>query len=160
MTGKYSDTVPDMYNGLKLTGSFDLIAQFPNGRVEHRFGKNLVTSVGESLVAKLIDINGAETAPNYIAFGSGSNNALKSDTQLQSEIASTRELVDSTLQVANTLALTWNITVGSTYTIREMGIFNDAAAGTIFSRFLTQQLTVASGVVFDIVWTLTISGVD
>ena len=162
MACKDKDTVPDMYSGLKLIGRFDLQAKFPDGHVEHRSGKNLVTNGGEALTAKLLDINGSETAPNYLAFGDGTDGALKTNTQLGNELTSDpRFLVTSTVQSAGLLAMTWDpLNIGSSYTIKEMGIFNAVTVGTMFSRFLTQELTVVSGVVMEITWTLTISGVD
>ncbi len=159
-TNKYNVVRPGQYNYLKLSGKYDIKARYPDGKVVQRSGKNLVTDSGEKLVATLLDVNGTETAPNFIAFGSGTDPALKTDTQLQTEIGFTREEVDSTVQATNTIAMTWNITVGATYTIQEMAILNASVAGTMFSRFLTQELDVVSGVVIDIVWTLTISGVD
>ncbi|KKN65233.1 hypothetical protein LCGC14_0484090 [marine sediment metagenome] len=151
------------YNGLKLTGRFKIIVRDKNGKVlETRTGKNLVTDDAEELVAKLLDINGAETAPNYIAFGTGTNGAQKSDTQLGTEISSSRVEVTSTVQTNNTLQLLWPTLTwaAGSQTFTELGIFNASVAGVLFSRMLTQPLSITNGVELDISWTLTISGVD
>ena len=58
------------------------------------------------------------------------------------------------------LGLVFQVTATDTYTIQEMGIFNSVVAGTMISRFLTQALSVVNGVVIDITWSLTFSGVD
>jgi len=161
MTRKDDVRRPDQYNGLRMDGKFELRARFPDGRIETRSGKNLVVTSGEHLAAQLFDINGSETAPNYIAFGSGNATVLKADTQLQTEVASTREEVDDTdTPLPGVIQMSWDLTTGSSYTLREMGIFNAVSAGTMVSRFLTQPLDIVSGVVFAIVWTLTFSGVD
>ncbi len=161
IAGKDKDNVPNMDNLLRVSGQYDLRAKYPNGHVELRSGKNLVTNAGETLVAALLDINGSETVPSFIAIGSGGEAANKTDTVLQVEELTTRVTADSTLHVTNTLALTWDdLDVLGTYTIQEMGIFNAVTSGTLFSRFLTQELDVMTGVLLDITWTLNISGVD
>ncbi len=161
MTGKDDARWPDQYDGLKISGEFFLRAKYPNGTVALRRGKNLITNAGETLVAQLLDVNGAENKPEYLAFGSGTEGALKTDTSLQVEItAEPRMAANSTIQNSNTLQLVYGITTTAAYTIEEMGIFNSSTAGAMISRFLTQPLGINIGVVIDITWTLTISGVD
>lgn len=160
MTDKDNARRPGQYNGLSLSGKFHLRAKYPDGHVEERFGKNLVTNAGETLVAKLLDFNGSEVAPEWIAFGSGTDGAQKTDTELGTEIAGTRTAAISSVQNSNTIQLILQVTAATTYTIEEMGIFNAVTAGTMISRFLTQPLSVVSSTVIDITWTLTILGVD
>jgi len=144
-----------------MSGEYKIRAKYPDGKVVHLEGRNLVTSAGEGLAAALFDINGSETAPDFIAFGSGTEGALKSDTQLQTEIvAEPRTTTASTTQTNNIIELVWAVTVTGSYVIQEMGVFNAVTAGTLLARFLTQTLTVVAGVVIDITWTLTFSGVD
>ncbi len=161
MTGKDDARRPDQYNTLKLQGSYVIKVRDKDGKLIHYdSGKNLITNNGEKLVAQLLDFNGTENPLSHLAFGSGTVGALKTDTQLQSEIAGTRDQVDSTNQTTNTLQMIWAVTAGGAYTIREMGIFNALVIGTMMSRFITQPLSVISGTTIDITWTLTISGID
>jgi len=161
MTGKDKDTVPGMDNVLKISGSY-VIKQKRDGHiVNFQAGKNLITSAGEALVAELLDDEASGVSPTHIAFGSGTAAALKADTQLQTEIASTRTAYTSpTVRISNALQLNFQFTGAGSITVYEMGIFNDATAGTMISRFLIQQLSIAIGDVIDISWTITISGVD
>lgn len=160
MTGIDKDTVPGTYNGLLMMGSYVLVARYPSGLIKRRAGKNLVTSAGESLAAALMDVNGSETAPGYLSFGTGTEGALKADTQLQIEGNDAREAVVTSSQVNNVLELVFAYTAGYSYVITEMGIFNASVAGTLVSRFITQALTVEDGVDIDLTWALTFSGVD
>jgi hypothetical protein len=161
MPDTYCARRPDKYNGLGLSGKYKIVVKDNNGKVVLKTsGSNLITSAGETLVAELLDVDTAEVAPKYIAFGSGTNGALKTDTRLQAEISSTRELADTITPSTNTLALEFAITVSGTYTIEEMGILNALTDGTLFSRFLTQSLDVVPGFLIEITWILTISGID
>lgn len=161
MSGKDHVRRPGQYSGLRLSGEFFIRARYPNGAIALRQGKNLVTNAGETLVAQLLDVNTVENKPEYLAFGSGTEGALKTDTELQTEItAEPRMAADSTVQNSNTLQLEWNITAGAPYTVQEMGVFNAITGGTMFSRFLTQPLGVVAAMTIDITWNLTISGVD
>jgi len=162
MTHKDDAPRPDQYQSLKLSGAYVLFVRDKSGSIiNFRRGKNLVTSAAETLVAKLLDYQGAEDGPEYLEFGSGNQGALKSDTQLQTVIATqAREAASGSTALSNTLALIFSVTVSASYTVKEMGIFNAAAAGTMFSRFLTQDLTVKATDVIDLTWTLTILGVD
>jgi len=153
---------PDTYSGLGLSGRYKIVVKDKDGKVQKILeGRNLVTTVGEQHAARLINPNTGTTGPDYIAFGEGSAGAQKSDTQLQTEIASSRVQSNSTV-TTNILTLSWlniNWAAGTT-TITECGIFNASVAGTMFARFLTQPLDIINGVLLDITWTLTISGVD
>ena len=161
MTGKDDARRPGMDNLLRMSGKYKLVAKYPDGKIVVLEGRNLVTSAGESLAAALFDTNGSENAPDFIAFGSGTEGAIKSDTQLQTEIvAEPRVGTSSTTQTNNILELVWAVTTTAGYTIQEMGVFNASLAGTMIARFLTQTLTVVSGMVIDVTWTITFSGVD
>ena len=154
---------PDTYNALRLSGSYEIVVRDRKSRkvLETRKGRNLVTTVGEALTAKLLDPNGSSAAPEWIAFGQGADGAQKSDTQLQLEIAASRVQADSSAQSTNTMRLLWDIEWSAgTKQIGEVGIFNASVAGTMMARFLTQALGVTNGVDLAITWTLTISGVD
>jgi hypothetical protein len=153
---------PNMHNTLKLSGRYKIIAKDKDGRVfAIRYGKNLVTTTGEELVARLINPDTGVIGPDYIAFGDGTASAQKSDTQLQSEIASSRHQSVSSV-VKNVMTLTWNnlTWAAGAQTFTECGIFNASVAGVMVARFLTQPLTITDGVLLDITWALTISGVD
>jgi hypothetical protein len=153
---------PSKYNGLCLRGRYKIVVKDKNGKVRRTLqGDNLVTTVGENLAARLLNPDTGTIGPDYIAFGTGTAGAQKSDTQLQAEIASSR--VQSVSSVTtNNLTLTWNNLnwAAGTQTIAECGIFNASVAGTMFARFLTQPLDIINGVLLDITWTLTVSGVD
>lgn len=153
---------PGIHNGLRLSGSYKIVVKDKDGKVlETRSGRNLVTTTGEELVALLINPDTGVIGPDYIAFGEGTASAQKSDTQLQSEIASSRAQSVSTV-VKNVMTLTWNDLswVAGAQTFTECGIFNASVAGVMVARFLTQPLTMVDGVLLDITWALTISGVD
>jgi hypothetical protein len=161
MTRKDIDTVPRIDNSLSLEGRY-VIKQKRQGHIIHfQQGKNLVTSAGENLVAELLDPQAAGVSPDHIAFGTGTAAALKADTQLQTEIGGTRtEYTSPSVRTTNAMQLNFLFTGGGTIVIFEMGVFNDSVAGTMISRFLVQQLSIAVSDEIDISWTLTIAGVD
>ncbi len=161
MTGTDNDTVPHMHNALKISGSYILLHKRGGHIIGFASGKNLITSAGENLVAELLDPEAAGVSPDYIAFGSGSAAALKADTQLQTELAGTRtEFSSPSVRTTNALQLNFVFTGAGPIVVTEMGIFNDSVAGTMISRFLVQELSIAIGDEIDISWTLTVSGVD
>ena len=153
---------PNTYNGLRLSGRYKIVVKDKDGKVQRTLeGKNLVTTAGEELAARLLNPDTGTIGPDYIAFGEGTAGAQKSDTQLQTEIASSRVQSVSTV-TTNILQLAWaNLSwAAGSKTINECGIFNASVAGTMFARFLTTPLSIENGVILDITWTLTVSGVD
>jgi hypothetical protein len=153
---------PNIHSSLELSGRYRIVARGKDGKVfAIREGRNLVTTTGEQLVARLINPDTGTIGPDWIAFGDGTASAQKSDTQLQSEIASSRHQSVSTV-VTNVMTLTWaNLTwAAGAQTFTECGIFNADVAGTMVARFLTQPLSITDGVLLHITWALTVSGVD
>ncbi len=150
-------------NTTKLTGRFKFVVRSKSGEIRAKGGgKNLVTLDGENQAALALDFGTAEVEPEFLAIGTGSATALKTDTSLQSEIGASRTTATGSTVTASELELTFLLSVTAPWTMREVGIFNNVGAGlgTMFSRFLTQVIDLGIGDTVDFTWTLTFEGVD
>ena len=153
------DTRPDV-NEVTLIGTYEIKVK-RNRKVICSFkGKNLITTSGEVLMAKLLDPDQSPNEPEFCALGSGTATPLKSDTTLGVEIAGTRTIKTTATVIGSALQLVFALTATAPWSMREAGIFNAISSGDMTSRFLTQVVNLAIDDVVDIVWTLTISGVD
>ena len=117
-------------------------------------GPNLVTSVGEDLLASIVESAGP-TRPSHIAVGEGATAVDKSQTALQGTEKDRMALSVSRVSNDLTYETTHSNTSGSEWNIKEAGIFNAGAAGTMLARFLSQTIDVQDQESMVITWTLT-----
>lgn len=138
-----------------LTGKVRLKCWDKNGNLKFDTGfiENVITKTGIADVTSLVGGLGANTF-TYLAVGTDSTSPTSSDTSLGSEITSgglsrvnvtptqeTDTITNDTLQ----LQYTWSVT--SSFTIEEIGIFNDTYSngGTMLGRKLTSSKQVSDG---------------
>ena len=123
-----------------------------------REGANLVVDAGEALVAGIMDSVGP-VRPSHFAIGDSSAAIAAGQTSLQGT-EHARLAFGSQVLTGNQLAYRAIFNNGSAgpWLVQEAGIFNDAVAGTMLARFLTQKATIAVGETLDITWTLTYGG--
>jgi hypothetical protein len=141
---------------VKIRGWVRIVHRGKKGEVlSVRCGSNLVTTAGEDLYAYIAE-SAAATRPSHMAIGTGSTAVDKSQTALQGT-EKDRVAFASTVRTGNDLAYnaTHSNTSGSSWAIKEAGVFNAAAAGTMAARFLTQTIDVADQESIEITWTLT-----
>lgn len=122
-----------------------------NGKLIQK-GQNLITSAGDGLVATLV--SGSGTAPSHMAIGAGATTPTATQTAL---IGTEHERVSTSAAVVdNQLTLTAQFGSGITGSVEveEIGIFNDASAGTMLARFLTSNFTLSSSDTLDVEWTV------
>lgn len=145
---------------IKLEGRYELELR-RGGKVIHReSGKNLITSAGEALTALYHTQPSASAELRYMALGSDDTFPLKSDTTLNTEIAGTRTDNTANTTTANVVTFWFQHTAAGTFTVKEVGIFNDIAAGTMMSRFLTQTFEMNTGDILNVTWSLEFTGVE
>lgn len=105
---------------------------------------NKMTNASLAVISGLVGNTGSQTAFTYLAVGTSTTAVSAAHTALQAEItdsglarASATITRQTTTQTNDTLQLVKTWTVTGTKTIEEIGIFNDASAGTMLARALT-----------------------
>ena len=88
-------------------------------------------------------LGGGNTPPNLI------DTALDGPEHL-------RVVLTGTTRVANEVTYEGDFTAGADIEVHEAGIFNATPAGTMLSRWLTQEINLANGDQMNIKWTLTV----
>jgi hypothetical protein len=137
---------------IKLTGIARLACYDKDGNLKWDTGemKNTITNAGLAQVALLL--GDATAVPfTYLAVGTSSTAESAAHTALQAEItdsglaraAATVSRVTTT-QTNDSLNLYHEWTASGSKTIEEVGIFNDASAGTMLGRKLTTSKAVVS----------------
>ncbi len=116
-------------------------------------GPNLVTVHAYEEIAKFLTAEGT-TLPSHIAVGTGSTIPDPSQTVLDDEIV---RAALSKSRVGR--QVTYTATVSVTATILECGIFDAAAAGNMFARFLTGEIVFLAGDELDVEWELTVGDI-
>jgi len=126
--------------GFKMKGKVKIRIVRANGKIEEEEFDNLVVNAGKAEVAKLIGAGLEGAAFSHIAIGTGTTDAVATDTALEAEVARKAATVTSvTTNVTNDTAqfeATFSSADGLTGTaaITEYGLFNAATEGTMLSR--------------------------
>jgi hypothetical protein len=141
-----------MKNNLQLIGTYEFEIRDINGNIRDSWSvKNLVTTVGFAQLALLCGDTSAVPF-TYIAVGTSSTAVAVGDTTLTAEITdSGLERAAGTVSRVTTtgandtfqIVKTWTAT--GSKTIEEVGVFNDATAGTMLSHALTTSKAISSG---------------
>ena len=144
---------------IKITGSFVLrkIRKKDGKVLLVRRGKNIVTTVGLQEVAELLaDV--VTNTPTHIAIGDGSTDPSVGETVLAGTERDRQTLTKSQAGSQVTYkSTTLGAGLAGSVTIREAGIFNAAAAGDMYARFLTGDIPMDTDERIEIDWTLTIT---
>jgi len=142
-------------DSVKVKGQVEIVITDANGNVTDEYkGSNLVTSLGQELMADLIA--GSGTAPSHLAMGDDTTSPAKSQTDL---VGTEHERVSATVSATNnviTVAATMGGSLGAPVTVGEFGIFNHASAGTLVARFISPSFSLAASSSLNITWTLQI----
>lgn len=137
-------------------GKVHLVCRRQDGSIKWEYeGFNKMTYASLAVISGLLGNTGSQVAFTFLAVGSGTTAEGNALTALTTEITNHGlERAAATVSRTNTggqtndtlrLAKTWTASGGSSDTINEIGIFNDASAGVMLCRKLTGAKTVASG---------------
>lgn len=108
-----------------------------------------VTNNGLGMVTGLIKV-GAATEPHHMGWGIGVTTAAVADATLQSASAEARTTGTSSQVLTNTANDTYQLVgsivcTGAGKAITEVGLFDDATAGTLFLRATFSVINVSVG---------------
>lgn len=118
-------------------------------------GHNLVPTAGRNLLRNFLN-GDAPAGITHFGIGTGSTAVSNNDTALGTEVL--REVVTSKTKTDLKLTVKYYLAVGSGNgnTIREAGLFNAAAAGTMYARYvLTSSIVKTSSIAVTFTWELT-----
>lgn len=152
--------IEDFKSSATLKGSVVLERISANGEVDVRANTNTVTNAGKAQVAGLILSDVAGTAFDYLALGTSSTAPAASQTALGGFFASTAGTgTRTTVSVTNdTAQLSCSFSIGSTATLREIGIFNaTGGTGTMLARATFSDLAVNNGDTVNAVYKLQVA---
>jgi hypothetical protein len=150
-----------MRNNLTLKGTYNFEIRDINGNLKDKWSvENAVMTVGFAQLALLA--GDATAVPfTYLAVGTSTTAVAINQTTLVAEITDTGlERAEGTVSritttgTNDTYRITYTWTATGSKTIEEVGVFNDASAGTMLSRALTTSKAVANGETLTGVYTL------
>jgi len=120
----------------------------------YQWGHNLVTLVGKTLVAEIIEDSTPPAVPSHIAIGSDATVAAEAHVALQG--TEHQRQVATVSRVDNEVTYTAIFTAGpaETLAVGEIGIFNAAAAGVMLARFVPNPFTMDPNDVVTVDWGL------
>ena len=118
-------------------------------------GSNLVVAQGKNTIANLL--GSTDTQFSHMAIGNSSSATTDSMTALQGTEGE-RVALSSTVVASNvvTYAALFGLTLSSSLTVREIGIFNAAAGGDMLCRFICSGFSLAPSERCNVSWALTI----
>ena len=148
-----------MNESTKLKGTYEIVIKDVAGNIKEKtIVENAVMNAGFAQLALLA--GDASAVPfTFLAVGTSSTAVAATQTALGGEItdsglartAATVSRVQTT--VANdTLQLFYSFSVTGSKTVEEVGVFNDAATGTMLSRALTSSKSLINGEVFEVTY--------
>ena len=114
--------------------------------------KNTITATGLGAVSGLVGDVGSETAFGYLAVGTDSTAADKTQTALVAEIttgglerASATVTQETTTDTDDTVQFVKQWTASASHTVEEIGIFNASSSGVMLGRKVTGSKSLESG---------------
>lgn len=128
-----------------------------DGRLkDYQHVKNLVVDAGENHIADQLSSSPGGSAMSHMAIGTGSTAAAFGDTALGTE--TDRNALTSRTDSVNVVTYvgTWSAGDGTNSALREAGIFNAGAAGTMLARAVYSNIDKQAGDTLTITWTVTI----
>lgn len=142
-----------MKDNLQIKGIYEFEIRDTEGKVRDSWSvENTVVSAGLAELANLCGDVSTPTAFTYLAVGTSNTAVAAGQTALQAEISDSGleraagSVSRQTTTVSNdTFQITYTWTASGSKTVEEVGVFNDASAGTMLSRALTTSKAVTSG---------------
>lgn len=132
------------------------------GRLLHRErGHNLVTVAGRNQIRDLLYAAGAGTPITHFAIGTGSTAVAAADTALVAEVQ--REEVSQFTAASQLLTIAYFLpsTDLNGQTLREAGLFNASAAGTMHARYVfATAISKTSSIAVTFTWELEWKALD
>lgn len=118
-----------------------------------REARNLLVDSGLQLIAKRVQADVTDDAPSHVAIGDNGDDPTAADTDLigveHQRVAATSTLIGKIISLSATLG-----SIGSDKTVREMGVFNDASAGTMIARVVVDEFVLGGADVAQVTWEL------
>lgn len=144
----------NMTDLVKVKGEVTLTITHADGSVEHKRAPNLVTNVGQDMIASRLE-DATTDVVSHIAMGDSVLAPAKDQTDLQ---GTEHDRISATVAVENN-TITYTATFGSNLaadvSVGEFGLFNASSAGDMFARWTTPQFTLPSDSTLDVSWKLT-----
>lgn len=143
---------------MKIRGKVTLrVLDSLNRLVKEIEEENLVVQTGMNNFAAIIQTNnGTVVAPTHLACGTDETSPTAAQTALVAESAVLSRAALSIARVNNVLTYTATVAAGaSNVSIKEMGLFNAAVAGTMYARFLPTEFVLEVGGSVLVSWALT-----
>ena len=145
-----------MTNSIHPIGDVTLVLRDVDGNIkEKQEFHNLVVTTGCEIIASQLS-DGLIAKPNYMAIGSGTVEPKKTDKALGAELHRNQFTVNGN---RNGAQVTYKAVFGAgegTGAVTEVGIFNDASAGTMLIRATFAVVNKAPTDSLEITWTVTI----
>ena len=114
---------------------------------------NLVTTIGKNEMAKLLANSSGFARPSHISVGTDNSAPAVGDTALGTEIL--RKPIATTGALGNKVTYTVSFLPGeATALLEEAGLFDAAAAGDMWARFLTGSFNKGANDTLDLSWSL------
>ena len=146
-----------MTNSIHPIGDVTLVLRDVDGNIkEKQEFHNLVVTTGCEIIASQLS-DGLIAKPNYMAIGSGTVEPKKTDKALGAELHRNQFTVNGN---RNGAQVTYKAVFGAgegTGAVTEVGIFNDASAGTMLNRATFAVVKKAPTDSLEITWSLTIN---
>lgn len=146
----------DGFGVVRLRGEVEaVLTDMRTGRIKKSIkGHNLIVTVGAQEIAKIVASSTSGTRPTHMAIGTSTSAPVAAQTDLVG--TATRRPLGSTSRSSN--QITYSCTFGTgvgTFTVQEAGLFNAAAAGQMFARWLTGAFVKGSTDALTITWRMT-----
>jgi len=144
-------------DNVKATGALLVTLYSDNGIVkEQRKVTNLVVTTGKEYIASRLVTTGLPSEMSHMSVGDDNTSAVAGDTTLTSELG--RTALASIGDSDNTVSFSATFLPGTgTGALKEAGIFNDSAAGTMLCRTIFGEVNKGVGDTLTIDWTVTIN---
>jgi hypothetical protein len=144
-------------DALSLTGELIIKLIRADGSEEITHVKNLVVTVGKTIVAERMLAAPAINAVSHVALGTGPNPATAADTTLMIELVGSRFALDTITRVGTkvTYAKQYGPGVG-TGSLVEAGLFNAAVAGDMMARTTFSVINKGALDTIQVIWNVTV----
>lgn len=148
-----------MRDKLRLVANVHVELFGPDGELkDERRVHNLVVDTGEAHIADQLSSAPGQAVMSHMAIGTGSTAAAGGDTTLGAETDRNALTSRTDAGAVVTYVGNWAAGDGTNAALREAGIFNAAAAGTMLARVVYANIDKQAADTLQITWTLTFAG--
>ena len=147
-----------MTSPIKLYVNVHAVLKDDQGHIKYQErGANLVTTAGKGHIADQLSSAPGQSAMSHMAIGTGSTAAAIGDTALVTEIDRNALTSRTDAGAIVTYVGDWAAGDGTNAAIREAGIFNAAAVGTLLARYVfASAIDKQASDTLQITWTVTV----